>query len=97
MGHLVGFARRKVKIEKRVRPRNLDLDCPSCGGRNVFRSRSKTAFERFLRATRFVSYCRCHSCGWRGKRIAIRREVVLAALLLLASLFVLALLTRPAA
>jgi len=94
---LVGFGRRKDKIKKRVKPRNLDFDCPSCKGRNVFRSRSKTRFEKILRLTRVVGYCRCHSCGWRGRRLAVRKDLIVVVLVVLVSLLVLAVLIRTPA
>jgi hypothetical protein len=40
--------------------------------------------------TRVVSYCRCHSCGWRGRRLFVGRQVIMAALLILFSLLILA-------
>ena len=89
---MVGFRPGKVQIKKRVKPRNLDFDCPSCNGRSVFRSRSRTPFEKILRLTRVVAYCRCHSCGWRGRRLAVRKDVIVVALLVLVSLLVLAVL-----
>jgi len=72
----------------------MDFDCPSCNGRSVFRSRSRTRFEKMLRLTRVVVYCRCHACGWRGRRVSFRKDMVLVVLLILASLLVLAVLSK---
>ena len=40
--------------------------CPSCGSRRVFRSKTRTAFERFRRQFTMKRPYRCHACNWRG-------------------------------
>jgi hypothetical protein len=92
---LVRSARRNFAIGKRVKPRNLDFDCPSCKARAVFRSRSRNRAEKFLRLTRIVTYCRCHSCGWRGRRVSVKKDVIFVLLFLLVSLVVLTLVINP--
>ena len=41
-------------------------DCPSCGSHRVFRSKTRTAFERFRRQFTMKRPYRCHACDWRG-------------------------------
>jgi len=40
--------------------------CPACGSNRVFRSKTRTAFERFRRQFTLKRPYRCHSCNWRG-------------------------------
>jgi predicted RNA-binding Zn-ribbon protein involved in translation (DUF1610 family) len=40
--------------------------CPSCGSTRVFRSKTRSAFERFRRQLTLKHPFRCHACGWRG-------------------------------
>jgi len=40
--------------------------CPACGSHRVFRSKTRTAFERFRRQFTMKRPYRCHACGWRG-------------------------------
>jgi len=40
--------------------------CPSCGSHRVFRSKTRTAFERFRRQFTMKRPYRCHNCNWRG-------------------------------
>ena len=40
--------------------------CPSCGSNRVFRSKTRTAFERFRRQFTMKRPYRCHACNWRG-------------------------------
>jgi predicted RNA-binding Zn-ribbon protein involved in translation (DUF1610 family) len=40
--------------------------CPACGSNRVFRSKSRSAFERFRRQFTIKRPYRCHSCDWRG-------------------------------
>jgi predicted RNA-binding Zn-ribbon protein involved in translation (DUF1610 family) len=40
--------------------------CPSCGSNRVFRSKTRTAFERFRRQLTMKRPYRCHACNWRG-------------------------------
>jgi len=40
--------------------------CPSCGSPRVFRSKTRTAFERFRRQFTMKRPYRCHACNWRG-------------------------------
>jgi len=40
--------------------------CPECGSPRVFRSKTRTAFERFRRQFTLKRPYRCHACGWRG-------------------------------
>jgi DNA-directed RNA polymerase subunit RPC12/RpoP len=40
--------------------------CPSCGSRRVFRSKTRTALERFRRQFTMKRPYRCHACSWRG-------------------------------
>ena len=46
--------------------------CPSCGSANIYRSHARGVVERSARAVLPVRYFRCHDCGWRGLRTAIR-------------------------
>ena len=41
-------------------------NCPSCGSNRVFRSKTRTAFERFRRQFTMKRPYRCHACNWRG-------------------------------
>ena len=41
-------------------------NCPACGSHRVFRSKSRTAFERFRRQFTLKRPYRCHACNWRG-------------------------------
>ena len=40
--------------------------CPSCGSHRVFRSKTRSAFERFRRQFTMKRPYRCHACNWRG-------------------------------
>ena len=40
--------------------------CPACGSNRVFRSKTRTAFERFRRQLTTKRPYRCHACNWRG-------------------------------
>jgi len=40
--------------------------CPACGSHRVFRSRTRTRFERLRRELTSKRPYRCHACGWRG-------------------------------
>jgi hypothetical protein len=40
--------------------------CPECGSNRVFRSKTRTAFERFRRQFTMKRPYRCHHCNWRG-------------------------------
>jgi predicted RNA-binding Zn-ribbon protein involved in translation (DUF1610 family) len=40
--------------------------CPACGSHRVFRSKTRSAFERFRRQLTLKHPYRCHGCGWRG-------------------------------
>ncbi len=40
--------------------------CPFCGSNRVFRSKTRTAFERFRRQFTMKRPYRCHACNWRG-------------------------------
>jgi predicted RNA-binding Zn-ribbon protein involved in translation (DUF1610 family) len=40
--------------------------CPACGSNRVFRSKTRSAFERFRRQFTMKRPYRCHACGWRG-------------------------------
>ena len=40
--------------------------CPSCGSNRVFRSKTRTALERFRRQFTMKRPYRCHACNWRG-------------------------------
>jgi predicted RNA-binding Zn-ribbon protein involved in translation (DUF1610 family) len=40
--------------------------CPSCGSNRVFRSKARTALERFRRQLTMKRPYRCHACNWRG-------------------------------
>ena len=40
--------------------------CPACGSNRVFRSKTRTAFERFRRQFTMKRPYRCHACNWRG-------------------------------
>jgi predicted RNA-binding Zn-ribbon protein involved in translation (DUF1610 family) len=48
------------------------MPCPSCRSNNFYRSHARSAVERLARATLLVHYYRCHDCGWRGPRSAIK-------------------------
>ena len=40
--------------------------CPVCGSQRVFRSRTRTRFERLRRELTSKRPYRCHACNWRG-------------------------------
>lgn len=40
--------------------------CPDCGSHRVFRSKTRTAIERFRRKFTMKRPYRCHDCNWRG-------------------------------
>jgi predicted RNA-binding Zn-ribbon protein involved in translation (DUF1610 family) len=40
--------------------------CPACGSNRVFRSKTRTAFERVRRQFTMKRPYRCHACNWRG-------------------------------
>jgi len=40
--------------------------CPACGSHRVFRSKTRTAFERYRRQFTTKRPYRCHTCNWRG-------------------------------
>jgi predicted RNA-binding Zn-ribbon protein involved in translation (DUF1610 family) len=40
--------------------------CPACGSHRVFRSKTRTAFERYRRQFTMKRPYRCHACNWRG-------------------------------
>jgi predicted RNA-binding Zn-ribbon protein involved in translation (DUF1610 family) len=40
--------------------------CPSCGSTRVFRSKTRTAVERWRRQFTMKRPYRCHACNWRG-------------------------------
>jgi predicted RNA-binding Zn-ribbon protein involved in translation (DUF1610 family) len=40
--------------------------CPACGSHRVFRSKTRTAFERYRRQFTTKRPYRCHACNWRG-------------------------------
>jgi predicted RNA-binding Zn-ribbon protein involved in translation (DUF1610 family) len=40
--------------------------CPSCGSNRVFRSKTRTAIERWRRQFTMKRPYRCHACNWRG-------------------------------
>ena len=40
--------------------------CPACGSKRVFRSKTRSAFERFRRQFTMKRPYRCHACNWRG-------------------------------
>jgi hypothetical protein len=40
--------------------------CPVCGSHRVFRSRTRTRFERLRRELTSKRPYRCHACNWRG-------------------------------
>jgi hypothetical protein len=40
--------------------------CPACGSDRVFRSRARTALERYRRQLTTKRPYRCHACDWRG-------------------------------
>jgi predicted RNA-binding Zn-ribbon protein involved in translation (DUF1610 family) len=48
------------------------MTCPSCGSTNIYRSHARGVIERSTRAVLPVHYFRCHDCGWRGMRSAIK-------------------------
>jgi UDP-GlcNAc:undecaprenyl-phosphate GlcNAc-1-phosphate transferase len=40
--------------------------CPSCGSREVYRSKTRTLYERLRKAHTLKRVFRCHHCSWRG-------------------------------
>jgi len=40
--------------------------CPACGSHRLFRSKTRTAFERYRRQFTTKRPYRCHACNWRG-------------------------------
>ena len=40
--------------------------CPACGSKRVFRSKTRSVFERFRRQFTIKRPYRCHGCAWRG-------------------------------
>ncbi|HNV01946.1 MAG TPA: hypothetical protein PLE61_07535 [Vicinamibacterales bacterium] len=40
--------------------------CPACGSRRVYRSRTRSVFERIRRQVTTKRPFRCHNCNWRG-------------------------------
>ena len=40
--------------------------CPSCGSREMHRSKGRTLYERLKKAHSVSRVFRCHHCGWRG-------------------------------
>jgi hypothetical protein len=40
--------------------------CPECGSPRVFRSKTRSAFERLRRRFTVKRPYRCHECNWRG-------------------------------
>jgi predicted RNA-binding Zn-ribbon protein involved in translation (DUF1610 family) len=40
--------------------------CPSCGSREVYRSKARTFYEKLRKAHTLKRLFRCHHCGWRG-------------------------------
>src|ERR1700730_12882749 len=42
------------------------VPCPSCGSREVYRSKARTLYERLKKAHTLKRVFRCHHCGWRG-------------------------------
>jgi predicted RNA-binding Zn-ribbon protein involved in translation (DUF1610 family) len=48
------------------------MTCPSRGSTNVYRSHARGVIERSARAVLPIYYFRCHDCGWRGMRSAIK-------------------------
>ena len=40
--------------------------CPSCGKRDVHRSKARNAYERIRKTHTAKRLFRCHKCGWRG-------------------------------
>lgn len=40
--------------------------CPSCGSREMHRSKARTLYERLRKAHTEARVFRCHRCGWRG-------------------------------
>jgi len=40
--------------------------CPACGSHRVFKSKTRTAFERYRRQFTTKRPYRCHTCNWRG-------------------------------
>jgi predicted RNA-binding Zn-ribbon protein involved in translation (DUF1610 family) len=40
--------------------------CPDCGSSRVFRSKTRSALERFRRQFTIKRPYRCHACDWRG-------------------------------
>ena len=40
--------------------------CPACGSNRVFRSKTRSALERFRRQFTMKRPYRCHACNWRG-------------------------------
>lgn len=41
-------------------------NCPACGSQRVYRSRTRSAFERIRRQVTMKRPYRCHNCDWRG-------------------------------
>lgn len=44
------------------------LTCPKCGSTKVYRSKTRSAFERWRREITGKAPFRCHRCAWRGWR-----------------------------
>ncbi len=42
------------------------LNCPKCGSTKVYRSHTRSAWERWRREITAKCPLRCHRCGWRG-------------------------------
>ncbi|HVC34200.1 MAG TPA: hypothetical protein VNL16_11880 [Chloroflexota bacterium] len=42
------------------------LNCPKCGSTKVYRSKTRSAWERWRREITAKSPFRCHRCAWRG-------------------------------
>jgi predicted RNA-binding Zn-ribbon protein involved in translation (DUF1610 family) len=40
--------------------------CPACGSKRIFRSKTRSTFERFRRQFTIKRPYRCHHCAWRG-------------------------------
>jgi predicted RNA-binding Zn-ribbon protein involved in translation (DUF1610 family) len=40
--------------------------CPKCGSAEIYRSRSRTWWDRCKKALTGKLFYRCHDCGWRG-------------------------------
>jgi hypothetical protein len=60
------------------------MQCPSCKGSRVFRSRSRTPAEKILHTVLPVRHYRCHDCNWRG--IRVHRRTLRVTLLLVVGL-----------